>query len=113
MTPLYTESKQAINEPVWKTETESQTQRTGLWCQGGVWEGEGWTGYLSLTDTHYYTERVINNKAPCIVQNDIQSPGLNYNGKNILKECIYMYKPESIYVSNRDWCNTVNQPNFN
>ena len=35
-------------------ETDSQTERTGLWLPRGGRVGEGWSGSLGLADTNYY-----------------------------------------------------------
>ena len=47
--------KYGINEPTYKTETDSQTWRTDLWLPWGG-EGEGQTGSLGLVDTNYYIQ---------------------------------------------------------
>ena len=46
--------KHATNKPIYKTETDSQTERTDLWLSvgKGVWEGR--TGSVGLTDANYY-----------------------------------------------------------
>ena len=49
---LYVESKYGTNEPIYKTETDSQIQRIDLWLPGGNREGEGWS--LGLIDANYY-----------------------------------------------------------
>jgi len=45
-----------INEPIYKTETNSETWRTDLWLpRVGVGGGqEGWTRSLELADASYY-----------------------------------------------------------
>ena len=43
---LYVESKYGTNEPIYRTETDSQTWRTDLWLPRGWEEGVGWTGSL-------------------------------------------------------------------
>ena len=43
--------KYGTNEPIYKTETDSQ--RTGVVAKGQR-EGEGWTGSLGLVDANYY-----------------------------------------------------------
>ena len=49
---LYVESKYGTNEPIYKTETDSQIQRIDLWLPGGNREGERWS--LGLIDANYY-----------------------------------------------------------
>ena len=46
--------KYGTDEPIYKTETVSQTWRTDLWLPSGRWEGMGWIGSLGLTDANYY-----------------------------------------------------------
>ena len=46
--------KYGINEPIYKTETDSKTRRTDLWLPRGREEGVGWTGNLGLIDANYY-----------------------------------------------------------
>ena len=42
------------NEPIYKTETKSQTWRTDLWLPRGWGKRVGWEGSLELIDTNYY-----------------------------------------------------------
>ena len=46
--------KYDTNEPIYETETESQTQRTDWWLPRGQGVGEGWTGSLGLADANQY-----------------------------------------------------------
>ena len=46
--------KYGTNEPLYETETDSQTQRTDLWLPRGRGEEMGWTGTLGLVDANYY-----------------------------------------------------------
>ena len=59
--------KQGTNEPIYKTETDSQTHG----CQEG--EGEGWAGSLGLVDK--------NQVLLYSTGNYIESPGIGHNGK--------------------------------
>ena len=43
--------KYGTNEPIYRTETDSQTWRIDLCCVGVE---VGWTGTLGLVDTNYY-----------------------------------------------------------
>ena len=45
--------KYDTNEPIYETETDSQTKTPNLWL---TW-GEGRTGSLGLADVNYYTQR--------------------------------------------------------
>ena len=47
--------KYGTNEPIYKTETDSQTERTDLWLPG-----EEQTGSLGLGDANYY---ILNGQA--------------------------------------------------
>ena len=42
------------NEPMYETDTDSQTQRSDLWLPRGWEVGEGRSGSLGLADTNYY-----------------------------------------------------------
>ena len=42
------------NELIYKTETDSQTEKTNLWLPEGKGGGEGYLRRLGLTYTHYY-----------------------------------------------------------
>ena len=44
--------KYGKNEPINKTQTDSQTQGIYLWLPEGSGEGEVWTGSLGLVDTN-------------------------------------------------------------
>ena len=46
--------KKDTNEVIYKTETDSQTQKTNYGCQRGTENGEGKMRSLGLTNTHYY-----------------------------------------------------------
>ena len=48
--------KHGTNEPIYKRETDLQTQRTDLWLPRGKGEGEKWTGTLGLVDANYYIQ---------------------------------------------------------
>ena len=47
--------KYGTNEPICKTETDSQTQRIDLVAKGEG-EGVGWTLSLGLVDVNYYIQ---------------------------------------------------------
>ena len=47
--------KYHTNEPIYKAETDSQTQRTDLWLPTRRRVGEEWTRSLGLADANYYT----------------------------------------------------------
>ena len=47
--------KYGTNEPIYRTETDSQTYGTDLWLLRGREEGVGWTGSLGLVDAEYHT----------------------------------------------------------
>ena len=42
--------KYGTSEPIYKTETDSQTWTTDLWLPRGRWERMGWTGSLGLVE---------------------------------------------------------------
>ena len=47
--------KYGTNEPIYKTETDSQTYRTDLQLPRARWVGEDRTGHLGLADANPYT----------------------------------------------------------
>ena len=47
--------KYDTNELIYKTEADSQTQRTDLWLPRGR-VPEGWSGSLGLADANYYIQ---------------------------------------------------------
>ena len=51
---LCVESKYGPDEPIYKTETDSQTWRTDMWLPRGKGERMGWTRSLGLVDANYY-----------------------------------------------------------
>ena len=46
--------KYDTNEPIYRTEADSQTQRTDLGLPRGRGLGEGWSGRLGLAGVSYY-----------------------------------------------------------
>ena len=48
--------KYDTDQPIYKTETDSQTQRTDLWLPRRSVEREGWTGKLRLSDVSFYKQ---------------------------------------------------------
>jgi len=48
--------KYDTNEPIYKTEKDSETQRTDLWLPAGRGEGMGLVGSLGLVDANYYIQ---------------------------------------------------------
>ena len=75
------------NEPIYKTETYSQTERTDLWLPRGKWRGRkiDWEFVVSgckLLYLGWINSRVLQYRT----RNYIQSPGTNHNGKEYEKE---------------------------
>ena len=63
--------KYDTNEPIYKAETDSQTQRTDSWLpMGSVW-WEGWTWNLWLVDENYYMQNGWTTRSYCIAQGSI------------------------------------------
>ena len=46
--------KYDTNEPIYETETDSQTQKTYVWLLTGSGEEEGGIGSLGLVSANYY-----------------------------------------------------------
>ena len=85
--------KYDTNEPIYETETDSQTQRTDLWVlrQGGMWAGEEglgvWDEQMQIIIYRMDTNKVLLYSTG----NYIQYPVINHNGKEYEKECIHTY----------------------
>ena len=56
------------NEPIYETETESQTQRTDWWLPRKRGLGEGWSGRLGLADVSFYIQNGKTTRCYCIAQ---------------------------------------------
>ena len=51
--------------------------------------GKGWSGNLGLVDANYHIQNGWTTRSYCInIRNNIQSPGINHNGKVYKKECV-------------------------
>ena len=65
--------KYGTNEPIYKTETDSQTWRTDLWLPKGRGRGVGWTGSLGLADANYSIEKAWAMRSYCIAQGTLSN----------------------------------------
>ena len=84
--------KYDTNELIYKTEADSQTQRTDLWLPRGRHGGGrmDWDFRISRCKLLYI--EWINSKVLLYsTGNYIQYPLINHMEKNTKKECIYMY----------------------
>ena len=86
--------KYDTNEPIYETETESQTKRTDLWLPRERGPGEGWSGRLGLAYESFYNIEQINKVLLYSIENYIQYLKINQNGKEYLKN---VYITESLY----------------
>ena len=79
--------KYDINEPIYKTETDSQTQRTDLWLPRGR-DGLGvWSQQMQTI-----TYRMDKQQGPTVQHRELYSISSDkHNGKEHKKECIRMY----------------------
>ena len=89
--------KYDTNEPIYETETDSQTQRTDLWLPTGrVGEGMEWEFGISRCKLLY--KELINNKVLLYsTGNYIQYPVINHNGREYEKN-IYTHTHTHIYT---------------
>ena len=55
--------KYGTNEPIYKTETDSQTWRIDCGCQGGMGKGVGWAGSLGLIGAN---DHISNGQGPTV-----------------------------------------------
>ena len=83
--------KYDTNELIYKTETDSQTQRTDLWLPR-QWGWRGMDREFGISKWKLLCIEWINNKVLLYsTGNYIQYPVINHNGKEYDKECVYMY----------------------
>ena len=84
--------KYGANEPIYKTEMDSQTWRADLWLPKGEGRGGGmdWECKVSRCEQLYLGW--INKKVLLkSTGNYIQYPRINHNGQEYKKKCIYVY----------------------
>ena len=99
--------KYDTNEPIYKTETDSQTQRTDLCLPKRTGEGVGSTGSLGLVDANYYIWNGWAMRSYCKAQGTISNLlEQNMMEDNIEREYIYDWVP---FLYSRNWRNIVNQ----
>ena len=74
--------KYDTNELIYKTETDSQTQRTDVWLQGGRWGGGGKDWEFGISRCKVLHTEWINNKVLLdSTGNYIRYPVISHNGK--------------------------------
>ena len=85
--------KYNTNELIYKTETDSQTEKTAFHCQGGGGgDGEGMEWEFGISRCKLlYTEWINNKVLLYSARNSIQYPVINHNGKEYEKACMYVY----------------------
>ena len=89
--------KYDTNELIYKTETDSQTQKTNLWLPkekgvgGGINQEFGISRYKLL-----YIKQINNNVLLYSTRNYIQNPVLHHNGKEHEKEYVHICIIESL-----------------
>ena len=67
---LYVESKIWQNEPIYKSETDSQTNEQTWGCMGGEGVGEGWIGKLGFSSVWSLSHALLCDSMDC------STPGL-------------------------------------
>ena len=89
--------KYDTNEPIYETETDSQTWRTDLWLPRGRERGREMDWEFGVTRCKLLHLEWIDNKVLMYsTGNYIQSPGINHNGKEYKKKNVYMCITESL-----------------
>ena len=78
--------KYGTNEPIFKTESDSQSQRIDLWLPGDVGRKDLVFGVSRCK--LLYTKLINNNILLYSRGNSTQYPGINHNGKDYEKEYI-------------------------
>ena len=82
--------KYGMNKPIYKTGTDSWTQRRDLWMPRETGEEMGWTGSLGLVDANYF-EWISNEVLLYNTGNYIHSLGIEHDGRQYEKKNIYIY----------------------
>ena len=81
--------KYGTNEPIYKTETDSQTLRADLWLPRGRVERSGMEWKFGASRCKLLHLEWINNEVLLYsTGNYIQFPGIDHDGKEYKKECI-------------------------
>ena len=90
------------NNPFYKTETDSETQRTDLWQPVGRRLGEGWHGKLELANVICQFFCIQNGHTPrfyCVTQGTVFNiPSYKPSWKRILEKNVYIYTTECTYI---------------
>ena len=83
--------KYGTNELIYKTETDSQTERTDLWLPRESWGGRGMDWEFGVGRRKLLHLEWIHNKVLLYsTGNYTQCPVINHNGKEYEKEYIYV-----------------------
>ena len=91
MESLTCESKKGTNEPIYKTEIESQMQKTNLWLpRGKVGRRINWEIVIDIY-TLLYIKQITNKNLLYSTGNSTQYAAMTYVGKESKKEWIYVY----------------------
>ena len=82
--------KYDTNELIYKTETDSQTQKTNLWLPKGKGGGSGINQEFGISRYKLLYIKQIKKQGPTVsTGNYIQYLVINYNGREYEKEYIY------------------------
>ena len=91
MAYMWNLKKNDTNELIYKTEIESQMQKTNLWLPGGKHGGGiNWEIGIDIY-TLLYIKQITNKDLLYSTGNSTQYSVMTYMGKESKKECIYVY----------------------
>ena len=94
---LYVKSKNGTNEPIYRTETHSQTWRTYLWLPRGREQGMGRTWEFGVSRCQLLHLKWINNEVLLYsTGNYIQSLGIDNDGRWYKENNVYMCMTKSL-----------------
>ena len=74
---LYMDLEYGINEPIYKTETDSQTQRTDLWLPRARMDGKFGVSRCKLLHLEWISNEILLQSTG----NSTQSLGIEYDGR--------------------------------
>ena len=73
MCPYMWNLKQDTNEPIYETETKSETQRIDWCCKERCGVREGRSGSLELADANWYLQRMNKQQGPSVQHRELYS----------------------------------------
>ena len=104
--------KYDTNEPIYKTERDSQTQRQDLWLPRGMGEGDGQTGNLGW-QMQTITFGIYKQQGPTVQHRELYSISSDKSKWEIILKRIYICIKVSNFSIQQILANMVKQLHFN